>query len=68
MLHSPLSQSICYQRVLMHISIDETTIADHDYQVTPLHCQYRDGFLTSIKCIQNTFRGAYIRKDICVSE
>ena len=53
MLHSHLSLSICYQRVLMHISLDKATIADHDHQVPRLHCQYSDGFVTSIICIQN---------------
>ena len=53
MLSSNISPSICYQRVLIHISIDKTTIADHDYQVPSLHCQYRDGFVTSMICIQN---------------
>ena len=38
---------------LIQVFIDKTTTADDDYWITSLHCQYRDGFVTSIKCIQN---------------
>ena len=37
----------------MHIFIDKTAKADHDYLIPPLHCQYTDDFVTPITCIQN---------------
>ena len=28
-------------------------MADPDYWITSLHCQYRNGFVTSVMCIKN---------------
>ena len=53
MLHSNLFLSIDCFWVFVAIIYDKTTMADHHDWVLPLHCQYRDDFVTSIMYIEN---------------
>ena len=49
----PSFLSIVCLLVLVVVIYDKTTMVGHKCGVLQLHCQYRDGFVTAIMCIED---------------